>query len=158
MLQNVGPTEESTTVMLPSSSSSRTHQIALAYRVEPFLTSGFFSSEPPRCPGTPGHHSRLLAPPRPISWPSSPSSPTGGEGCERPINFTSRPGGLARVRHKTGRNSTHRGGRWMRGAALESSHRPCHDAALSRYHRVLGKAGAKLELDRAICYSIVRGT
>ena len=37
-------------VMLPSSSSSRTHQIALAYRVEPFLTSGFFSSEPPKVP------------------------------------------------------------------------------------------------------------
>ena len=37
-------------VMLPSSSSSRTHQIALAYRVGPFLTSGFFSSEPPKVP------------------------------------------------------------------------------------------------------------
>ena len=83
-------------VMLPSSSSSRTHQIALAYRVEPFLTRDSFTVNRPRCPGTPAHHPRLSAPPRPISWPSSPSSPTGGEGCERPINFTSRPRRLAR--------------------------------------------------------------
>ena len=83
-------------VMLPSSSSSRTHQIALADRVEPFLTRASFPVNRPRCPGTPAHHPRLSAPPRPKSWTSSASSATGGEGCERPINFTSRPRRLAR--------------------------------------------------------------
>ena len=104
----------STTVMLPSSSSSRTHQIALAYRVEPFLTGASFTVNRPRCPRTPGHHPRLSAPPRPKSWTSSASSATGGEGCERPIGFGRWPGRLAQspAQNRTPLDS-------QRGAAAE---------------------------------------